>query len=164
MGFSAVATTGIYCLPGCGGRPLPRNVRPYALAAAAEAAGYRACLRCRPYRSDPPFPSDAPELVCRAVQLVVDGVLDQHTEDVLGERLGISTRHLRRLFESHLGVTPDQLARSRRAHFARRLLDDTDLTFAEIAFASGFGSIRQFNRVCLDVFRASPASCGPAGG
>ncbi|MGH8995873.1 MAG: AlkA N-terminal domain-containing protein [Acidimicrobiales bacterium] len=155
-GFSAVATTGIYCRPGCGGRPLPHHVRPYALAAAAEAAGYRACWRCRPYRSDPPLPSDAPELVCRAVQLVVDGALDEHTEDVLGDRLGISTRHLRRLFESHLGVTPDQLARSRRAHFARRLLDDTDLTFAEIAFASGFGSIRQFNRVCQDVFRASP--------
>ena len=155
-GFSAVVTTGIYCRPGCGGRPKPANVRPYALAAAAEAAGYRACLRCRPYRSDPPFNPDAPELVCRAVQLVVDGLLDDNTEEALGKRLGVSARHLRRLFELHLGVTPDQLARSRRAHFARRLLDDTDLSFAQIAFASGFGSIRQFNRVCRDVFSASP--------
>ena len=155
-GFSAVVTTGIYCRPGCGGRPNPANVRPYALAAAAEAAGYRACLRCRPYRDDPPFNPDAPELVCRAVQLVVDGLLDDNTEDALGRRLGVSARHLRRLFELHLGVTPDQLARSRRAHFARRLLDDTDLSFAAIAFASGFGSIRQFNRVCQDVFSASP--------
>lgn len=156
-GFSAVVTTGIYCRPGCGGRPKPGNVRPYALAAAAEAAGYRACLRCRPYRSDPRLNPDAPELVCRAVRLVADGMLDDNTEHALGERLGVSARHLRRLFEHHLGVTPDQLARSRRAHFARRLLDDTDLTFAEIAFASGFGSIRQFNRVCQDIFRAPPS-------
>jgi len=90
------------------------------------------------------------------VQLVVDGLLDDNTEDALGKRLGVSARHLRRLFELHLGVTPDQLARSRRVHFARRLLDDTDLSFAQIAFASGFGSIRQFNRVCRDVFSASP--------
>ena len=151
-----MVTTGIYCRPGCGGRPKPTNVREYALAAAAEAAGFRACMRCRPYRSDPPFNPDAPELVCRGVQLVVDGMLDDNTEHALGERLGISARHLRRLFEQHLGVTPDQLARSRRAHFARRLLDDTDLSFADIAFAAGFGSIRQFNRVCRDIFRASP--------
>jgi AraC family transcriptional regulator of adaptative response / DNA-3-methyladenine glycosylase II len=90
------------------------------------------------------------------VQLIVDGLLDDNTEDALGQRLGVSSRHLRRLFEEHVGVTPDQLARSRRAHFARRLLDDTDLTFAEIAFASGFGSIRQFNRVSQEIFRASP--------
>ena len=110
-----MVTTGIYCRPGCGGRPKPTNVREYTLAAAAEAAGFRACMRCRPYRSDPPFNPDAPELVCRAVQLVVDGMLDDNTEHALGERLGISARHLRRLFEQHLGVTPDQLARSRRA-------------------------------------------------
>ncbi len=151
-----MVTTGIYCRPGCGGRPHPANVRPFALAAAAEAAGFRACLRCRPYRGVGLITPDAPELVCQAVQLVVDGLLDEHTEVALGARLGVSPRHLRRLFEQHLGVTPDKLARSRRAHFARRLLDDTDLSFADIAFASGFGSIRQFNRVCQDVFRASP--------
>src|SRR5262249_37627929 len=78
------------------------------------------------------------------------------TEHDLGARLGISARHLRRLFGEHLGVTPDHLARSRRAHFARRLLDDTDFGIADIAFASGFGSVRQLNRACRDVFRAAP--------
>jgi AraC family transcriptional regulator of adaptative response / DNA-3-methyladenine glycosylase II len=88
--------------------------------------------------------------------LVLGGALDKAGEAELGDRLGISPRHLRRLFATHLGVTPDGLARSARAHFARRLLDDTDLTITEIAFASGFGSLRQFNRVCLEVFRDSP--------
>src|SRR5207244_6302242 len=97
-----------------------------------------------------------PELVCRAVQLVVDGALDRGTEAQLGARLGVSARHLRRLFADHVGVTPDQLARSRRAHFARRLLDDTDMTITDIAFASGFGSVRQLNRACRDLFRATP--------
>jgi AraC family transcriptional regulator of adaptative response / DNA-3-methyladenine glycosylase II len=97
-----------------------------------------------------------PDLVCRGVGLVVDGALDGGTEEQLGARLGVSARHLRRLFEEHVGVTPDQLARSRRAHFARRLLDDTDLGVADIAFASGFGSVRQLNRACLDVFRSTP--------
>jgi AraC family transcriptional regulator of adaptative response / DNA-3-methyladenine glycosylase II len=156
-GFSGVVTTGIYCRPGCGGRPHPRNVRPFANAAAAEAAGYRACLRCRPYRSAPPLSWSGPELVCRAVQLVLDGGLDDGlTEHDLGARLGISARHLRRLFAEHVGATPDQLARSRRAHFARRLLDDTDLTVTQVAFASGFGSVRQLNRASHEVFRASP--------
>ncbi len=155
-GVAAVVTTGIYCRPGCGGRPRAKNVRTFPLAAAAEAAGYRACLRCRPYRAEPRRSWAGPELVCRAVQLVIDGALDQRTEDALGARLGVSGRHLRRLFRLHLGVTPDGLARSRRAHFARRLLDDTDLTIAAIAFAAGFGSVRQMNRVVGDVFRATP--------
>jgi AraC family transcriptional regulator of adaptative response / DNA-3-methyladenine glycosylase II len=90
------------------------------------------------------------------VQLIVDGALDGQTEHELGARLGVSARHLRRLFGDHLGLTPDHLARSRRAHFARRLLDDTDLTIADVAFASGFGSIRQLNRACQEVFRAAP--------
>jgi AraC family transcriptional regulator of adaptative response / DNA-3-methyladenine glycosylase II len=132
------------------------NVKEYSLAAAAEAAGYRACYRCRPYRSETPMGWTGPELVCRAVRLIVAGALDGQTEDELGSRLAVSARHLRRLFGEHLGVTPDQLARSRRAHFARRLLDDTDMTIAEIAFASGFGSVRQFNRDCIDIFRSTP--------
>ena len=97
-----------------------------------------------------------PELVCRAVRLVLDGALDDGLERDLGARLGVSARHLRRLFDDHVGVTPDQLARSRRAHFARRLLDDTDLTVTEIAFASGCGSVRQLNRACMTIFRAPP--------
>jgi len=154
--YSAVLTTGIYCRPGCAARPHRRNVLRFSTAAAAEAAGFRACLRCRPYRSDPPPSWSGPELVCRAVRLVIDGALDGHTEHELGSRLGISARHLRRLFDEQLGVTPSQLARSRRAHFARRLLDDTDLTVTQITSASGFGSVRQLNRACLEVFRAPP--------
>ncbi|MFI6595524.1 helix-turn-helix domain-containing protein [Nonomuraea sp. NPDC050536] len=154
--FSAVVTTGIYCRPGCGARPLAENVRTFEMAAAAEAAGFRACLRCRPYRVASPVGADAPELVCQAVQLIIGGVLDEGNEAALGERLAVSPRHLRRLFRDHLGVTPDQLARSRRAHFARRMLDDTELSVADVAFASGFGSLRQFNREMREVFCASP--------
>ena len=154
--LSAVVTTGIYCRPGCVARPRPDHVRPFQLAAAAEAAGYRACLRCRPYRAPEPVGGIGPELVCRAVQLVIDGALDRGTEAQLGARLGISARHLRRLFADHVGATPDQLARSRRAHFARRLLDDTDFTITDIAFASGFGSVRQLNRACRELFRGTP--------
>jgi AraC family transcriptional regulator, regulatory protein of adaptative response / DNA-3-methyladenine glycosylase II len=155
--YSAVVTTGIYCRPGCGARPLASNTRTYELAAAAEAAGFRACLRCRPYRVAGPLPLGTPELVCQAVQMIIYGALDDGgTEAGLAARTGVSARHLRRMFLQHLGATPDQLARSRRAHFARRLLDDTDLTAADIAFASGFGSLRQFNRTMQEVFRASP--------
>jgi AraC family transcriptional regulator of adaptative response / DNA-3-methyladenine glycosylase II len=156
-GYSAVVTTGIYCRPGCGGRPLARNVVRYDSAVAAEAAGFRACLRCRPYRIASPAPgAAAPELVCRAVRLILGGALDSAGEAELGARLGVSPRHLRRLFAEHVGATPDQLARSSRAHFARRLLDDTDLSITDIAYAAGFGSPRQFNRACLAIFRATP--------
>jgi AraC family transcriptional regulator of adaptative response / DNA-3-methyladenine glycosylase II len=156
--FSAVVTTGIYCRPGCGAKPLAENTRLFELPAAAEAAGFRACYRCRPYRVAGPVAAGAPELVCRAVQLIIDGALDNGgTETGLADRAGVSARHLRRLFQAHLGATPDQLARSRRAHFARRLLDDTDLAVIDVAFASGFGSLRQFNRAMQEVFRAAPA-------
>ena len=154
--FGAVVTTGIYCRPGCGARPRSENVRSFPLPASAEAAGYRACFQCRPYRWPLCVDWTGPELVCRAVRLILDGALDRKTEDDLGARLGVSGRHLRRLFTAHLGVTPDGLARSARAHFARRLLDDTDLSMIEIALATGFGSVRQFNRACQDIFRAPP--------
>jgi AraC family transcriptional regulator, regulatory protein of adaptative response / DNA-3-methyladenine glycosylase II len=155
--YSAVVTTGIYCRPGCSARPLAKNVRTFELPAAAEAAGFRACKRCRPYRVAAPIGSDPPELVCQAWQMIIGGALDDGgTEALLADRVGMSPRHLRRLFLKHLGATPDQLARSRRAHFARRLLDDTDLTVLDVAFASGFGSLRQFNRTMREVFRASP--------
>ena len=156
VSFSAVTTTGIYCRPGCRARPRADHVRTYATASAAEAAGYRACLRCRPYREVGSTPWQAPELVCRAVQLIIEGALDGSSEAELGRRIGVSARHLRRMFAEHLGTTPDRFARSRRAHFARRLLDDTDLDIVEVAFASGFGSLRQFNRTMLDIFRANP--------
>jgi AraC family transcriptional regulator of adaptative response / DNA-3-methyladenine glycosylase II len=156
--YSAVVTTGIYCRPGCPARPRPENVRRFDHPAAAEAAGFRACLRCRPYRVAVPPPQGwaGPELVCRAVQLILAGGLDGRTEADLAARLGVSPRHLRRLFAKHVGATPDQLARSRRAHFARRLLDDTDLSVAAVAYAAGFGSPRQLNRACLDIFQAPP--------
>lgn len=155
--FTAVRTTGIYCRPGCGARtPKPGNTQRFATAAAAEAAGYRACLRCRPYRCAPPTATGTPELVCRAVRLILAGALDGHTERELGAQLGISGRHLRRLFAEHLGCTPTQLARSARTHFARRLLDDTDLPISQLAFACGYGSTRQLSRDCLEIFRASP--------
>ncbi|TDD52938.1 DNA-3-methyladenine glycosylase 2 family protein [Kribbella antibiotica] len=154
--YSAVRTTGIYCRPGCGAKPLAENVQTFELAAAAEAAGFRACLRCRPYRVAGTVADEAPELVCRAVQLIIAGVMDAAGEEVLAARIGVSARHLRRMFHEHLGVTPDQFARSRRAHFARRLLDDSELGIAEVAFASGFGSLRQFNRAMREIFRAAP--------
>jgi AraC family transcriptional regulator, regulatory protein of adaptative response / DNA-3-methyladenine glycosylase II len=151
-----VLTTGFYCLGSDGAQPNPGNILGFPLAASAEAAGFRACLHCRPYRREPSASGLGPELVCRAVRLVLDGTLDYGTEQDLGARLGLSGRQLRRLFVEHLGVTPDQLARSARVHFARRLLDDTDLPITELAFAAGFGSVRQFNRSCQEVFRATP--------
>jgi AraC family transcriptional regulator of adaptative response / DNA-3-methyladenine glycosylase II len=154
--FTAVVTTGIYCRPGCSGQPLARNTRPYAYAAAAEADGFRPCLRCRPDREPDPGWVDAPELVCRALRSIASGALDGATEDELAARLGVSARHLRRLFESHVGATPAEVARSRRAHFARRLLDDTDLPIARVGAAAGFTSVRQLNRVMKDVFHLTP--------
>jgi AraC family transcriptional regulator, regulatory protein of adaptative response / DNA-3-methyladenine glycosylase II len=155
-GFSAVVTTGIYCRPGCSARPNPTNVRHYDLAAAAEAAGFRACMRCRPYRAAEPIAGVASEMVCRGIRLVVDGGLAGDSDVAVAARIGLSVRHLRRLFQDQVGVTPAQLARSTRAHFARRLLDETDLSVTEVAFASGFRSLRQFNRTMNDVFRATP--------
>jgi AraC family transcriptional regulator of adaptative response / DNA-3-methyladenine glycosylase II len=154
--FAAVVTTGIYCRPGCGARPHAENVRTYPVAAAAEAAGFRPCFQCRPYRRPQTVSWVGPELVCRAVRLILGGGLDRATEEQLGARLGVSARHLRRLFATHVGATPDGLARSSRAHFARRLLDDTDLSILKIAVAAGFGSVRQFNRTSKEVFHASP--------
>ncbi len=153
--FEGVVTTGIYCLPPCPGRPRAENVVSFTSAAGAEAAGFRACHRCRPYRGDRK-PANASELVCHAVDLIAAGALDTGNEAELATRLAISERHLRRMFHEQVGATPDQLARSRRAHFARRLLDDTDLSVTDIAFAAGFGSLRQFNRVMVAIFRATP--------
>lgn len=153
----AVRTTGIYCRPGCSARPDPANVTNFAVPAAAEAAGYRACHRCRPYREAADLGEIGPALVCEAVRMITAGALDDNSEDHLAARLGVSARHLRRVFNEHLGVTPDRLARSHRAHFARRLLDDTDLPVRDVAFAAGFGSVRQFQRDCTSTFGAPPS-------
>jgi AraC family transcriptional regulator, regulatory protein of adaptative response / DNA-3-methyladenine glycosylase II len=156
--YVGVVTTGIYCLPGaCAGRPLEHNRRSFNSPAAAEAAGYRACQLCRPYRTESGWLTHAPALVCAALGLVLDGALDHGgTEAELAAAVGASPRHLRRLFQHHVGATPAQIARSARAHFARRLIDDTDCTFTEIASMAAFGSVRQFNAVMQQTFKASP--------
>jgi len=119
----------------------------------------RACRDCRPYRFPAALARDrgVPELVCRGVRLIVDGALDEGTEASLAARLGMSGRHLRRMFTAYVGVTPDGLARSCRAHFARRLLDDTDISVTEVAFAAGYGSTRQFNREFNRIFGGTPS-------
>lgn len=157
--ISAVSTTGIYCrATGCPASPNAENVNSYRSAVAAEAAGYRPCLRCRPDRLSPNYGAgEAPPPVRNALMLIVEGALDEATEDELGARVGMSSRQLRRLFLEHVGATPDFVARSRRAHFARRLLDESDLTITDIAYAAGFRSVRQMNRVMVETFRFTPS-------
>lgn len=157
MGVQAVSTTGIYCRPECSARPLPEHVSDFPTAVAAEAAGYRSCLRCRPdrfYRPD--GTTRAPEPVATAMRLISEGYLDRYDEATLAARVGYSTRQLRRLFEQHVGASPAFVARSRRAHFARRLLDESDLSMPAVTRASGFGSVRQMNRVIHDIFGFGP--------
>lgn len=157
--LSAVSTTGIYCRPECGARPDPEHVSPFRSPVAAEAAGYRPCLRCRPDRhwsSDTNAAVGVPAAVATALGLISDGYLDRFDEAALADRVGYSTRQLRRLFEQHVGATPAFVARSRRAHFARRMLDETDLSMPVIAGAAGFGSVRQMNRVVESIFTFSP--------
>jgi len=156
--ISAVVTTGIYCREGCQGRPKRENVVEFSSPVAAEAAGFRACLRCRPYRLAPANPPDeAPEVVSHALLLIGEGVLEEEREEDLARRVGISARQLRRLFRWHVGATPTFVARSRSAHFARRLLDETDLPVTEIAFGAGFSTVRQMNRAMRETFRATPS-------
>ncbi|MEM9464618.1 MAG: AlkA N-terminal domain-containing protein [Actinomycetota bacterium] len=157
MAVEAVATTGIYCRRECSATPLPQNTSSYLAPIAAEAAGYRPCLRCRPDRHLRSVEvTDAPLPVQAAVGLISTGFLDRFDEAALADRVGYSTRQLRRLFEQHVGATPDFVARSRRAHFARRLLDETNLSMTVIAGAAGFGSVRQMNRVVEQIFRFTP--------
>jgi AraC family transcriptional regulator of adaptative response / DNA-3-methyladenine glycosylase II len=154
---SAVATTGIYCRSQCSARPNPENVAPFDSPVAAEAAGYRSCLRCRPDRHLPASPHDGvPAAVATALALISDGFLDRFDEEALAAKVGYSTRQLRRLFAQHVGASPAFVGRSRRAHFARRLLDETDLPMPQVAGAAGFGSVRQMNRVVEGIFRFSP--------
>ncbi|MDH3755662.1 MAG: helix-turn-helix domain-containing protein, partial [Acidimicrobiia bacterium] len=157
MTYSAVSTTGIYCWAGCAARPHPRNVNTYPTPVAAEAAGYRPCLRCRPDRlPEPHLDRMAPRPVAQALLLITDGYLDRHDEDQLASAVGYSSRQLRRLFLEHVGATPVFVARSRRAHFARRLLDETDLPMEHISAAAGFSSTRQLHRTMLAIFGFAP--------
>lgn len=156
--FTGVRTTGIYCRPVCPVRPAKaRNVSFYPSAAAAEAAGFRPCRRCRPEAAPfSPAWKGSRTTVERALRLIVDGALDAGGVDDLAERLGIGTRHLSRLFQRHLGASPIQVAQTNRVQRAKRLLDETELSMAEIAMRSGFGSLRRFNTVFAEVYRRPP--------
>ncbi|MGZ3427154.1 MAG: bifunctional transcriptional activator/DNA repair enzyme AdaA, partial [Polyangia bacterium] len=150
----AVTSTGIYCRPGCPAKiPMRKNVRFYRHPAAAEAAGFRACARCRP---DAVAWSGTSSTVKRALQLIDAGALGDENVERLAERLGVGDRHVRRLFASHVGTSPLQVAQTRRAHFARQLIDASELPLAEIAFASGFGSVRRFNAAMRRAFGRTP--------
>ena len=158
MQVEAVATTGIYCRAECSATPLAHNTARYPSSVAAEAAGYRPCLRCRPERRAGSLTGlDVPEPVAAALLRITDGYLDDHDEQALAAQVGYSARHLRRLFELHIGATPSVIARSRRAHFARRLIDDTDLPFDTIARAAGFGGPRQLHRAMTAIFGFTPS-------
>ncbi|MGV6875007.1 bifunctional transcriptional activator/DNA repair enzyme AdaA [Pseudochelatococcus sp. B33] len=160
--FVGVRTTGIYCRPICPVRhPYRRNVTFLPSAAAAEAAGFRPCLRCRP-ETAPFSPAWKGSLatVERAVRLVTEeGALDGvgRVEDLAG-RLGVGARHLLRLFRKHLGATPVQVAKTARVQHAKRLISDSDLSMTEIALRAGFGSLRRFNAVFHEVYRMPPTA------
>src|SRR5665647_1911219 len=136
----AVVTTGIYCRPSCPARPHLKNLRFYPGAAAAQAAGFRACKRCRP-DATPGSPEwdHRSDVVARAVRLIADGVVDREGVPGLSQRLGYSRRQLERLLQAELGAGPLGLARAQRAQTARLLIETTGLPIAEVALASGFG-------------------------
>jgi AraC family transcriptional regulator, regulatory protein of adaptative response / DNA-3-methyladenine glycosylase II len=156
--FVGVTTTGIYCRPICPVKiPLKKNVQLYPSAAAAAAAGFRPCLRCRP-ESSPGTPawSGSSWKVSRALQLIDQGYLDELSVERLAEELDVTPRQLSRLFREHIGASPVEVAQTRRLHFAKKLIDETDLPLAEVCFAAGFGSVRRFNAVFLATYKRSP--------
>ena len=158
MFFIAVRTTKIYCRPICPApSPKEQNVDYYPSAAAAAEAGFRPCLRCRPEAS-PGTPAwlGTSATVSRALRLIGESALDDGGVDLLADRLGVGSRHLRRLFLEHLGAPPVAVAQTRRLHFAKKLIDETDLPFTEVALASGFGSIRRFNFVFQNLYGRTP--------
>src|SRR5450759_2184730 len=156
--FVAVLSTGIYCRPSCPAMtPRRERVSFYPTAAAAQAAGYRACLRCRPDASpgSPEWNLRA-DVAGRAMRLIADGVVDREGVDELARRLAYSPRQLRRLLQAELGAGPLGLARAQRAHTARLLIETAELPFADVAFAAGFASLRQFNDTIREVFALTP--------
>ncbi|WP_031171976.1 DNA-3-methyladenine glycosylase 2 family protein [Streptomyces durhamensis] len=156
--FFAVETTGIYCRPSCPAvTPKRRNVRFFPTAAAAQGSGFRACRRCRPDA----VPGSAEwnvraDVVGRAMRLIADGVVDREGVAGLAARLGYSARQVQRQLTTELGAGPVALARAQRAHTARLLLQTTGLPVTEIAFASGFASVRQFNDTVREVYASTP--------
>lgn len=164
--FVAVTSTGIYCRPSCPAvTPKRANVRFYRSAAAAQSGGFRACKRCRPDAAPgSPEWNVRADVVGRAMRLVADGVVDREGVGGLSRRLGYTERHLNRLISVEVGAGPLALARARRAHTARLLIETTELPISEVAFAAGFSSIRQFNDTVRDVFGATPTELRRARG
>ncbi len=157
--FCGVKTTGIYCRPSCPARtPKRENVRFFASAGAAQAAGFRACKRCRPDATpgSPDWDLRA-DLVGRAMRLIADGVVDREGVHGLAKRLGYAARHVHRQLVAVVGAGPLALARAQRAQTARLLLETTDVTITEVAFAAGFRSLRQFNATVQEVFAMTPS-------
>ena len=157
--YIGVRTTGIYCRPICPApTPKEENVTFFSHPASAETAGFRACRRCHPERSaGPPAWAERSATVSRALRLIDDGFLDGASVDDLSDHLGVGTRRLRRLFADEVGASPAAIARSRRAHLARRLLDETDLRIVDIAFTAGYQSLRQFNHAMKSTFGRTPS-------
>ncbi|HXC45288.1 MAG TPA: AlkA N-terminal domain-containing protein [Solirubrobacteraceae bacterium] len=156
--ITAVTSTGIYCRPSCPAMtPKRENVRFYPTAAAAQQAGFRACKRCRPDAApgSPEWDGRA-DVVARAMRLIGDGVVDREGVPGLATRLGYSVRQLQRLLLAELGAGPIAIARAGRAQTARVLIETTTLSMVEIAFASGFASVRQFNETVHAVFALAP--------
>jgi AraC family transcriptional regulator of adaptative response / DNA-3-methyladenine glycosylase II len=157
--FCAVTSTGIYCRPSCPARtPKRENMRFYATAAAAQQAGFRACLRCRP-DATPGSPewNIRADVVARAMRLIRDGVVDREGVEGLAGRLGYSTRQLNRLITAEVGTGPLALARAQRSQTARILLETTDLPITHVAFAAGFASVRQCNDTVRQTFADTPS-------
>jgi AraC family transcriptional regulator, regulatory protein of adaptative response / DNA-3-methyladenine glycosylase II len=156
--YVAVRTTGIYCRPICPARaPKLENIVFVPSAAAAQAAGFRPCLRCRPETSpDIAAWHGTSTTVSRAVALIAAGALNDNSVDGLATRLGMGERQLRRLFQKHLGASPNAIAQTRRSLFAKQLLTDTRLSMTEVALASGFGSVRRFNDTFQKLYGRAP--------
>ncbi|KQY58830.1 AraC family transcriptional regulator [Aeromicrobium sp. Root495] len=157
--YTAVRTTGIYCRPSCPARtPRTENVQFYASAAAAQDAGFRACRRCRPDTTpgSPEWDVRA-DVVGRAMRLIRDGVIERQGVDGLAEHLGYSSRHVGRMLTDELGAGPLAIARSARAQTARILIETTSLPLADVAFAAGFASVRQFNDSVRQAYDLTPS-------
>jgi AraC family transcriptional regulator, regulatory protein of adaptative response / DNA-3-methyladenine glycosylase II len=158
--FVGVKTTGIYCRPICPARtPKFENVSFYPSAAAAQEAGFRPCLRCRPETSpDLAFWRGTSNTVSRALALIEAGGLDEADVEGLADRLGVGARQLRRLFQKHVGASPIAVAQTRRVLLAKQLIHETTLPMAEVALAAGFNSVRRFNETFQHLFGRPPAS------
>ena len=158
--FGGILTSGLYCRPTCPasfGRP--EHVRWFGSAAAAEAAGFRPCRRCRPeIAPTSPAWTGTSAVVSRALKLLSDGVLQHNTVEELAARVGIGARHLRRLFKTHVGAAPITVARMHRVQVARNLIEATDLPITEVALCTGFGSVRQFNSDIRRTFGHPPTA------